>query len=240
MDSDAVNSIYDSVESQQIAAVIRTAYFDMIQRANLPEHSSLINLTASGDSDKPVVMYIPTNIAKVEWIKYDIQDLTDTSVNRRLLTFLPIQEFVRRMDMLDQTATTTGSFNLTTEENNTFTVFYENDVAPAFWTIFDDRTLIFNSFDSAIETTLQANKTMCYARLIIPFIMEDTFIPDLDEDQFQLLFNEAKSLAWLELKQTQHPKAELNARRGWSRNQKIKQRARQLSDFDQLPHFGRK
>ena len=55
-----------------------------------------------------------------------------------------------------------------------------------------------------------------------------------------LLLNEAKALAWTELKQAQHPKAELNSKRGWTSLQRTKHATETLSDFDKLPYFGRK
>ena len=47
--------------------------------------------------------------------------------------------------------------------------------------------------------------------------MSDTFTPDLDANLFPLLLNEAKSLAFVEIKQSSNPKAEQYARRQWTR-----------------------
>lgn len=239
MDSDEVNSISDSVESLQIANVIRTAYFDLKDRANLPEHYSLVNLEASGDTDKPVLMTLPETVSKVVWIKYDQETVDNPELNMQLIDFIPLEDFLRRMHSLSETADNVGMFTHTVGSSS-FTILYEDDRPPSYYTTFDDNTLIFDSYDSGVDTTLQAAKTMCYAKLVVPFEMSNTFVPDLDEEQFSLLLNEAKSLAWAELKQTAHAKAELNSRRGWSRLQKSKYASQKQSDFDQLPYFGRK
>jgi len=69
-------------------------------------------------------------------------------------------------------------------------------------------------------------------------------VPELLPQQFQLLINEAKSLAWAELKQVPHQKAELSARRNWRHLQRTR---RSVPDgtfnnkvgFDRLPNFAR-
>ena len=47
--------------------------------------------------------------------------------------------------------------------------------------------------------------------------MADSFTPDLDANLFPLLLNEAKSLAFVEIKQSSNPKAEQYARRQYTR-----------------------
>jgi hypothetical protein len=68
----------------------------------------------------------------------------------------------------------------------------------------------------------------------------DTFIPQLDNNIFPLLLNEAKSLAFLELKQQPHVKAEQEIKRQISSLQKFKAVTKQPTDFERLPNFGRR
>ena len=70
LNSDAVNSISDTVESQQVAECIKTTYMNMLGRYELPEHVKLINLEAAADITKPTLMYRPEGITRIEWIKY--------------------------------------------------------------------------------------------------------------------------------------------------------------------------
>lgn len=239
MDSDEVNSINDTTESQQVALLVRTAYLDMKNRANLPEHHSLITLDASGDANKPVIMYLPNTVQNMTWLKYNICSLNDPEINMRTLEFLPLKEYLDLMYQLNTEEDDVESFQHTIG-SDVFTILYKNNNAPEFYTTFDDFTVLFNSYDSGVDTTLQKSKTLAAATMIIPFSMEDSFIPDLDDAQFALLLNEAKSLAWAELKQTQNPKAEQSARRGWVNLQRSKKAIKTESDFMQLPNFGRK
>lgn len=238
-DSDEINSISDSVESMQIANIVRTAYYDLIQRSNLPEHHSLVTLDASGDSAKPTLMYLPSTVSEVKWIKYDCREVSDTFANMRLIDYLPLDQFLNRMNGYDVDEADVETFTHTIGVD-TFTFVYTKDTHPSFYTTFDDNTILFDSYDSDIDTTLQKSKTMCFGRVVIPFTLSDSFIPDLDESQFALLLNESKSLAWYELKQSPHAIAERNSKRGWSNLQRSKEAVKGLSDFDKLPDFGRR
>jgi hypothetical protein len=71
LNSDEVNSIGDTNESLQVVEILRTKYYDILGRAELPEHDKLFQLTASGDLTKPVLMYRPNEgVAKLNFVQY--------------------------------------------------------------------------------------------------------------------------------------------------------------------------
>lgn len=239
MDSDEVSSISDTPESLQVATVIRTAYFDLIARANLPDQYTLTTLDASGDNVKPTLMTLPETVDSVEWIRYDAQTVTDTEINMRLVTYRDPYPFFEAMYQLNTGASDVGTFTHNVG-NDEITFLYTNDNAPNYYTVLKDNIYIFDSYDAAVDTTLQKSKTSVYAKNLVDFSMTDSFVPYLDESKFPLLLNEAKALAWAELKQTVHQKAEVNSRRGWTHLQKEKSSAAKPDYLGQLPNFGRR
>lgn len=238
MDSDEVNSIGDSAEAMQIATVVRTVYFDIINRANLPEHYSLINLDASGISTKPVLMTLPTTVAEIKWVKYNKILTAGDPIRMEMVNYLSIEQFLDMMHAQNEDESNIDTF-VHTVGPDSFTILYRKDKQPDWYTSFDDNTLIFDSFNQVIESTLQKSNSLCYAKGVIPFTMSDTFTPDLDDAQFALLLNEAKSLAWAELKQSPHQIAERNSRRAWTTAQHKKYATERTTDFERLPDFGR-
>src|SRR5262245_38516758 len=94
MDSEEVDSITDTTEARQVAEIVRTAYFNIIARAHLPEHKGLFQLTASGTSLKPVLMTRPTTIRHVEWIKYRQIDVDADIDQYKYVTILPIDQYM--------------------------------------------------------------------------------------------------------------------------------------------------
>lgn len=262
MSSDEVNSISDTAESLQVATIIKRKYYDILSRGNIPENDQLFNLNPSLDETKPVLMFVPNSINKIHWIKYrdtnpldsleqdqfthDVNtDIVDTpgpnpasSPTYKYVTILPLEQFLNMTNSFNTNDSDVESFTFT-ETGSLFTFNYKNDHQPNYCTILSNFYIIFDMFDNTQDTTLQAAKTLCYGQYITPFNMEDTFIPDLNDNQFPLLVNEAKALAFYELKQQPHMKAEQEIKRQWTAVQKNKSVINRPTYFDELANFGR-
>lgn len=240
LDSETVNSYSDTVESIQVANIIKTVYNDIQARVDLPEHYTLFELTASTDTDQPVLMTRPDDVLNIEWVQYNKVVDGDTDPLFQSVTYLPLMEFLRRADSLKVSEDEVESFDYTQTNGDTLTFLYRNDVAPTYFTTFDDHVLIFDSYDSEVDTTLQKTKTRCYGKKDQEFILSDSYVPFLDRDLSTLLLNEAKVLAFTELKQVGHDVARQWAMRGWSKVQKSKRGIdSKRSELDRLPNYGR-
>lgn len=235
LSSDEVNSIGDSTESLQVAEIVKTCYFNIIARAELPLQKKPFQLDASLSALEPNLMFIPQGIKEVEWIKY----FETSSGMYKYVTILPIQQFVDYVNGYSTSDANVDVLHLSVS-GETFSFNYKDDTTPRYCTVISNYYVIFDSFEQTVDSTLQANKTMCFGLTTPIFKMEDSFVPDLDESQVPLLLNEAKSLAFLELKQVSHPKAEQEVKRQWSVLQKDKSIDNKPSYFDQLPNFGRR
>jgi len=238
LNSDEVNSISDTPESLQVAETIKTTFYNIMSRSSAPLQEELFQLDPSGDITQPVLMYRPDHISKMEWIKYFDNSAPPDSVQYKYVTILPIRQFIDMVDSFNPQQTDTDTFTFTAN-GKSFTFNYKNNKQPQFCTVIQNFYAIFDGYDQAIDSTLQANKTMCWGEVLPLWQMVDSFIPALDEQQFPLLLNEAKALAFLELKQMTHPKAELEIKRQWGTLQKDKSLTDRPSYFDQLANFGR-
>jgi len=212
MDSDAVNAWDETIESEQVGYVIKDAYFNLINNLDIPEHSDILTLTALADADQPTHMQIPDGVRAIESVKYNVIKSGETRVQYDDVYHRDPEEFLDSVlsrnstDSNIQTVTITGA-----------KLFIQNDKRPEYFTSFDDEYLIFDSFDSGVDSTLQQSKFIVRGIKEPTWTMSDTFTPDLDANMFTLLLNEAKSLAAVEVKQTSNPKAEQYARRQWTR-----------------------
>lgn len=236
MSADEVNSISDNPESLQVAEIVKTAFFNIVARAGLPEQKKLFQLDASLSNLQPTLMLVPQGIKSIEWIKY--YDSTASALMYKYVTILPIQQFSDYVNGYNAADANVDTLNFTVD-SETFLFNYKNDTTPRYCTIISDFYAIFDSFDNTVDSTLQSHKTQCYGETEPLWEMVDNFIPTLDEAQVPLLLNEAKSLAYFELKQTPHVKAEQEAKRQWSSLQKDKSIDNKPSYFDQLPDYGR-
>lgn len=246
MDSDEINSVNDTVESQQVLEIVKTVYDDMVSRGDIVTNRTLFNLDASEDTAKPVLMTKPENIDRVLWLKYDVRTADDTVPVWADLTYLPVEDFIDYIHSFNPDEDNIEYFDYV-GDGFIYRFTYRNDTRPLYYTSFDDNTIIFDAYDVDVDTTLQASKTLGYGTKTTEFAKTDEFTCELQPQQFALLLNEVKSLAWSELKQTEHGKAEQTARRNWRHLQKTRQQSPDGSvfnsnahSFDKLPNFGRK
>ena len=241
MDSDEVNSISDTIESNQVALLLKGVYYDLATDLGLPEHEALIELQSSGDNAKPVLMTVPTRVVRVSTIAYDTRGADSDEIDLPQwtnLTYLPLNEFIKITQGYRSDETTISSMQVTSG-SDTFEFIHRNDVMPTYFTSFDDRQILFDSYDNTIDTTLQKSKTLCYGSRYSEFLMEDTFVPDLDPTQFSYYMNRAKVRAFAELKQQEHREASGEARRQKIIIQKRGRSTPDLTLFEKRPNYGR-
>lgn len=245
MSSDEVNSIGDTTESQQVTNIIKNKYFDIINRVKLPEHEQLVQLNPSLDIISPVLMYVPDGIADLKWIKYfdSNTDTNNVAPGYLYVNIVPIEQFIDMVNSFNTSESNVQSFTFSDASNNypgNYTFYYKNDRQPKYCTVLSNLYVIFDSYNRDIDTTLQTSKSMAWGRIIPFWSNVDSFIPDLAEEQFQLLLNEATALAFYELKQQPHQLAMQEANRGWSSVQKNKGIVNKPTYFDALPNYGRR
>lgn len=211
MDSDEVNSIADTTESLTVAKILKECYFEILSEFDFKSTESLFHLDASGDNTQPTVMYLPASANKIERFKYNIGP-TLQDFNFRELYYQPPSQFLEMLDGIDPTEIWVGT-QVVSLNGEDFQFKFRNDESPRWFTSFDDRTIVFDAYDSSYETTLTSARTYCYGPVVPTFDLSDTFIPNLNPKQFALLLNAAKAQAFVEVKQTQNDKAEKKERR---------------------------
>lgn len=237
MDSEEVNSIGDTVESKQVAEIVKVCYRDIVSRANLPENYKLFELEASNDLSKPTLMYKPADIDNILWIKYDKREGEEKDMNFFPVGYLEPVDFLERMYNLKESQSDVLKFTHYVGDSS-IDFIVKTDANPSFYTSFDDSMVVFDSYDAGLDDTLKKNKTLCYGQKINDFRMNDDYVPPLDARHFSLLLNEAKALAFAELKQTVHASAERQARKAWVHLQKHKKTVPMR--FGQPVNYGRK
>lgn len=206
LDSEMVNSINDSVEAMQIASVIEDTYFNLVSSREIPELKQLLALTSLSDNTRPTHFTYPTNTKQIETLFYNVNELG--GVEYREIYFVDPFEFLRRSP-----SSTNANSLVVTDVDSTTKLVVQNDNHPTFYTSFDDKHLILNSFKSSVESTLQESKTRAYGTVYPSFSITDSFVPDLDKTLMPYLLAEAKSACFSLFKSGSDPKVEQSARR---------------------------
>jgi hypothetical protein len=209
LDSDEVNSIDDTIESQQVAQIVKTCFYEQITNRNWPHLRKLVQLEASGTTAKPNYLQIPEKLKELLFFKYQSSKLGETKIQMLDVAYKEPDAFLRMVQSRDSDL---DNVDVITDFSGT-SLLVVNDKAPEYWTSFDDEYIITDSYNSDVDDTLKKNKTQCLAYIEPTWVHTDDAIPDLPDEAFPGLLEEAKSTAFLVLKQMANQKAEQKASR---------------------------
>lgn len=218
---DEVDSINDTVESIQAAAIVRSAYYDMMTTRDWPHTKKLITPVADATTTLPTHVQFDDAMKSLISINYDVSKIVGKLEYKDVKFLLP-DNFLRFTNQRN----TQDTSNKKITDPSGVTLIISSKSGPTYYTSFDDKQIVMDSYDSSLEDNLVMSKFQAYGYVIPDWTQEDTFIPPIPTEVFPLLINEAKSRASLLLRQQPDQKAEqqsgrqdrIMARRGWSIN----------------------
>lgn len=244
MDGDNVNSINDTIESQQVAQIVKTCYLEIMATRNWPHMRTSFVCTAYGNDLYPTTLIIPENIKKVESIRYNKLDSTQVYETRNGVAFPTVRDKYEELEYLqpddflslvhqrDSTAS-----NISAPRISGLLVQVYNDRHPQYWTSFNDTQIICDAWNNTVEDTLQTGNNMCVGIRNPDWSHADSSIPELPAEAFPALLEEAKSTAFYALRQVANEKAEQKA----TRNQRwLARNAWRAKGGIRLPNYGRR
>lgn len=233
LDSDEVNSISDTVESMQVAEVVRETYDELFSNTDKPSLMALAQLDAMSDTNLPNYMLIPQDVDNVYWIKYDYQTEGDTDYQE--VKYATPQEF------LSWTGQRRGADYCTEVRDPSGVRFWiDTTKNPQYWTSFDNETIIFDSFDSDLDTTLQNSKSLAWVSKTAEFSLSDDYIPPIDAKHFPMLLAESKSVCFINIKQVSSAKEEQRSKRQRVKGLNDEWRLDQRRPYNRTPDYGRR
>lgn len=228
LDSEEVNSISNTIEANQVAKVVEDTFYNLVATREIPEHHSLIKLTALSDSNYPTHFTFPANVKVISDVWYDKS--SDGTFEYGKVACVDNETFLSRTDNRSEDYVTVDDKVAGTK------LRIANDRMPTFYTLFDDEYLVMNSYDATVDTTLQNSKIRAMGYTIPVFQLADDYVPDIDEVMFPYLINEAKSVCFSLFKGGTNPKIEQAARRQKSYVQNDMFKTRQVN---KRPYYGR-
>lgn len=232
MDSDEVNSIDDTQESTQVAQIVKSTYFAMLSDRNWPHTRKTISFTPLADTSKPTHLLIPEKVKEVVFVKYNKMRLTDTRKKYEDMCWKEPDDFLRQTNQYDNSQANV----LIVQDFSGVEFMVRNDIPPTYYTSFDDKYIIFDSFDNLVDDTIQESKIQAMGYVYPDWTTDNSFIPDLPIEAFTSLLEEAKSRASIKLKQVADQKAEQEStrQRRW-----LSRKAWTAHGGIQYPNYGR-
>lgn len=209
MDSDEVNSISDTIESTQVAQIIRATYEAMMSNRNWSHQRRLLTLVPFADPALPTHVTVQETIKEMISVAYNCSKANDTRRFYQPVYWVEPDDFLRI------------SWSRNTHDANVDVVYDSPDMEllilnnqqPRYFTSFNDNVLIFDAYDATIDDNIVASKIQAMAYIMPDWIHEDDHIPDIPIDAFSALLEEAKSRCFVKLKQQSDVTAATEARR---------------------------
>jgi len=233
MDSDEVNSIDDTVESEQVATIVKSTYFSMMTTRNWPHTRKKIDLVAAESASRPTHLKVGDSVKEICFIKYNKAKLGETRRKYEDVKYLEPDQFIHKTNQENSDESTVDII----EDLSGVELLIRNDRAPTYYTSFDDEYVVFDSYDSQIGATLVTTSVQSLAYVIPSWTDDDAFIPDLPELAFPALIEEAKAKASYKLAKAVDEKAEQEAGR---QNRWLARNARKVGGGIKYPDYGRK
>ena len=187
---DEVSSLSDTVEATQCAAIVASVYEDIAVEYDIQAVKRLFKLDGDADTTRPCHMRIPDNYHSVEWIKYDTRlNVTDDQQFRDVCYMYP-KEFI---DMTNQRKLSDDNVEVSLDPSGT-KIYVLNDRAPQWYTLFDDRNVVFDAYNASVEATLHQAKTQAYGQASNKLVIADATVITLPAELIPLLTNEARAM----------------------------------------------
>lgn len=237
IDGDEVNDISDTIESSQIATVIRNVYRSIVEEYDLMAIEVAFQLQASTTSARPTHMTVPSSVFDVKSIRYDVRTDVLIKPQYREIPYATKEDFLNRVSNNDSAE---ANYQNVTDPESGFVLSIRNDTAPSMWTTFDGGdTIIFDSFDNTVDSTLQSSKTQCLGSKRNDLSLASTSTIDLPETMQQLVYNEAREMC-MELYKDGAPRKVNEATRRSKMKAKERRNKIDLPPSMNLPDYGRK
>lgn len=233
MDGDEVNSIDDTVEATQVAYIVKSTYMAMMANRNWPHLRKAVTLIPTTNLAQPTSLYVKEAIKELSFINYNSRDEnSEARAKWKRMQWREPDDFLK----------ITNSYNILEDnvdqiqDDSKIDIQIMNDRHPTIFTSFDDKTLIFNSYNKELETNLESTFVQAMAYVMPSWIPSDSFVPDLPDEAFPALIEETKSRASLKLRQVTDRKSEEESRR---QQRWLSRKARRVSTNMHYPNYGR-
>lgn len=194
MTSDKVNSISDTEEALDVVDIIEDTYYELMSQKQWNHLKNPAQLTSLSDSDFPTTLLIPESIVEIGTdgsdLRYEVRDTASDNLNYKKLTYkspVDFTEYVLNRNSTDSDVDTK------TVKGTSAPLLIKNAQDPVFWTSYDDKHIVLDAYDSAVESTVQGSKSLVYAVTIPTFDpTDDDYVPECPNNMFPMLLAESK------------------------------------------------
>jgi len=235
MDSDEVNSIFDTVESRAVAGEIRDSFRQITANSEDYQEERYVTLEVLAEAELFNQLRLPSQVLRLEdfW-------LIDEYKCRVCPEWMEPKEFVDHIFNNDsQNSHNDNTVYVPAAGTKSPCFPVRTDCKPCFYTSFDGQHIFLDSLD--LRNRMSLAEADIGARVVsaIEFKMEDDFLIPLNADEIPFLLNEAIDASFVHFKGVSNSKAQRRAREQKVMKQNNRERIGRQTSTLPFPPYGR-
>lgn len=209
---DPVNAISDTEDALLISREAESTFYDMVTRGDWPDKIDLIEVNSVSDLNNPTALELGDEVHYIKSLRYDVTTADDSNKIIRDLCWLSPEDFLEK------------SYNLNTSLDEVDEVQYKdvplfirNNKMPDYYTSFDNKIVICDSYHSDTEDTLIGTKSICQGKVAPTWQQDDMFVIPVQDSLYPLYLSMLASACSIYLNSEVNQEDERRQSRGMSR-----------------------
>lgn len=158
-----VNVLGGTPEATKVENICKDMYRHLLTRKLWPYQKKIIRLPAASDNTIPTSFIMPPDVVRLDRISYRVQEAGKTVFKE--IRYVEPDEFLSRA--MRNNWNSTDSLEVTTPDGAT--IFVGTNADPSYWTSFDDKNIVMDSYDRAQSTTLTESNCRAEVSVIAPW-----------------------------------------------------------------------
>jgi hypothetical protein len=197
-----VATIDDTIEAQQVASVAEKVFYDLNDDIfGSDQLQELIQLESLADNTKPNYLRLPDNASRINKAEVLYNTSTDVAeIKMSSIEYLSPTDFLAYIGSRKVSTT-----NEIVTDYSGYRMVIENEQAPKYYTDFDDEHLVFDAYDSTVDSVLQASKSGILTTVQRVFTKTDSYVIDFPEWMHSTYLNAVMSEASMALREEPLP-----------------------------------
>lgn len=187
MGGDQINSIFDTEEAEAVARHVVNVYENMVASNNWAQQRNLKHMVSVSDNTKPNYLLLPEDTKEVIKINFDKKKDGETQDKFVEVEYKHPEHFIHYLNKRNNTDSNVQEV----VDFGGVTLYIRNDIAPSYYTSFDDEYVVFDAYDSDVSDTLQGSQAQVVSWYLPELSLLDDAVPTLPKSGERLLIEEA-------------------------------------------------
>jgi len=184
----------------------------LMTRAEWKDKVDLIEVNSVSDTNNPTALELGTETHTISSVRYDVTTPEDDHKIIRRIRWQDPEKFLERSYTYN-----TSKDNIKESVYGDIIFFVKNDEMPNYYTSFDNKTLILDSYDSSIESSLIGSKSIVYGETVPTWLQDDNFVIPVPDNLYPLYLSMLASACSIYMNSEVNQEDERRQARGISR-----------------------